>query len=352
MVNVRRLVAVAAALLASPTAAQAHAPTPTPLGIVAQTFGHFDRDTLAPLAPSLPLPEPHARPVFSPDERRLALGLSAPGTAKGRVGVWIVDPARVKVLHEVVTGIAAEAVVYPGVVAALLQNGRLVIIDPASGKIRSRRQIGRTSCAPDAVQTATRGVIVNEIGRDKVEVTIVDPRGTVHRLRLPLKTSERNCRKVGLAADATRAYVTTAHRIAAIDPITRHVDILRFTGGMDADVVPGGLAIAGTSGLAVVDTKTWKTRWRDRSARNVQTEAGTVIGTGARNVTARNARTGRLLWRAPGAAQAVAAGRVYAQPAVLDLATGEQVGTHPEVFSAIRFVMNRKTDRVLLGAPG
>ena len=343
-----------AALLASPTAAQAHGqtPTPTPLGIVEQTFGHFDRDTLAPLAPSLPLPEPHARPVFSPDERRLALGLSAPGTNQGRVGVWIVDPARVKVLHAVVTGIAAEAIVYPGVVAALLQNGRLAIIDPTSGKIRSRRQIGRTSCAPEAVQTVTRGVIVNEIERDKVEVTIVDPRGKVHTLRLPLKTSERNCRKVGLAADAKRAYVTNAHRIAAIDPVTGHVDITRATAGTDADAVPGGLAVAGTAGLAVVDTKTWKTRWRDRSARTVKTQANTVVGTGHGKVSARDARTGHLLWRAPGAALAVAAGRVYAQAAVLDLATGEQAGTHPEVFSAIRFVMNRKTDRVLRGAPG
>jgi hypothetical protein len=352
MVNVRRVVAVTAALLASPTVAQARAETPTPLGVVEQTFGHFDRDTLAPLAPSLPLPEPHARPVFSPDERRLALGLSAPGTRTGRVGVWIVDPARVKVLHEVVTGIAAEAVVYPGVVAALLQNGQLVIIDPASGKIRSRREIGRTSCAPEGVQTESRGVIVNEVGRDKVEVAIVDPRGKVHTLRLPLKTTQRDCRKVGLAADATRAYVTTAHRIAAIDPVTRHVDILRLAAGTDADVVPGGLAVAGSGGLAVLDTTTWKTRWRDRSARNVQTQANTVVGTGSGRVTARDARTGRLLWRAPGAAQAVAAGRVYAQPAVLDLATGEQVGTYPPVFSAIRFVMNRKTDRVLLGASG
>ncbi|HEY6892042.1 MAG TPA: hypothetical protein VI300_29840, partial [Solirubrobacter sp.] len=332
---------------------QAEAPTPTPLGIVEQTFGHFDRDTLAPIAPSLPLPEPHARPVFSPDERRLALGLSAPGAGgNGRVGVWIVDPAHVKVLHAVETGIAAEAVVYPGVVAALLQNGQLAIIDPESGKIRSRKAVGRTSCAPEAVQTKDRGVIVNEIRGDEVEVTIVDPRGAVHTLRLPFKTAQRTCRKVGLAADATRAYVTTAHRIAAIDPVTRHVETVRFTGGTDADVVPGGLAIAGTQGLAVVDTSTWKTRWRDRSARNVQTAANTVIGTGARKITARDARTGRVLWRKPGSAQAVAAGRVYAQPAVLDLATGEQVGTHPEVFSAIRFVMNRKTDRVLLGALG
>jgi hypothetical protein len=340
MVSPRRAVVVTATLLASlavPAAARAQE---QPLGIVAQTFGRFDRDTLTPVAPSLDLPEPHAQPVFSPDGRRLAVGLSSPGTSDGtgRVGLWIVDPARMTVLHEVRTGIAAEAVVYPGVVAGLLQNGQLVIVDPANGKIRSRRQVGRTSCAPAAVQTADRGVIVNEVGRDKVEVTIVEPRGRLHTLRLPLKTPDRHCRKVGLAANGTHAYVTGRTAVAEIDPVTRHVNITRVAGGgTAAAVVPGGVAMAGPSGLTVVDTTTWKTRWRDRSARSVEASGATVLGTGGGTVKARDAKSGRLFWRASGSVQAVAAGRVYAQPAVLDLATGEQVGTHPFVYSAIRF---------------
>ena len=38
----------------------------------------------------------------------------------------------------------------------------------------------------------------------------------------------------------------------------------------------------------------------------------------------------------PGRAVAVAAGRVYAQPAVLDLRTGRQRGVHPTFPTAIR----------------
>jgi hypothetical protein len=338
MISLREALVVTAALLASSTAS-ARAQE-QPLGSVEQTFGRFDRDTLSPVAPSLELREPHARPVFSPDGKRLALGLSAPGTATGRIGIWIVDPARMTVLHEVVTGIAAEAVVYPGVVAGLLQNGQLVIVDPATGKLRSRRQVGRTSCAPEAVQAAGRGVIVNEVGRDKVEVTIVEPKGKIHTLRLPLKTPQRNCRKVGLTASGTHAYVTARNGVAEIDPATRHVDITRVAGGGTvAAAVPGGVAMAGPAGLTVIDTTTWKTRWRDRSARWVQASGTRVVSTGDGTIKARDARSGRLLWRASGSAQAVAAGRVYTQSAVLDLATGEQVGTHPPIYSAIRFAM-------------
>ena len=51
-----------------------------------------------------------------------------------------------------------------------------------------------------------------------------------------------------------------------------------------------------------------------------------------------DAATGSVLWRAEGTAAAVAAGRVYANPAVLDLVTGEQVGTHPMPNTRIRLV--------------
>ncbi|WP_028068148.1 hypothetical protein, partial [Solirubrobacter soli] len=57
---------------------------------------------------------------------------------------------------------------------------------------------------------------------------------------------------------------------------------------------------------------------------------------GAR-VVARDARTGRLLWRAPGGVFGVAAGRVYTQDVTRDLATGEQVGTHAPLYGGIGF---------------
>jgi outer membrane protein assembly factor BamB len=134
--------------------------------------------------------------------------------------------------------------------------------------------------------------------------------------------------------------VTASDGVAEIDPVTRNVSTIRVAaGGTDAATVPGGVAMAGTGGLKAVDTKTWKTRWHDRSARSVQASGTRVVSSGGGTVKARDARSGRLLWRASGSAQAVAAGRVYTQSAVLDLATGELVGTLPPIYSAIRFAI-------------
>src|SRR4051812_18723463 len=126
MTGWRHVAAVAAlAVLIAPAAARAQ----TPVGIVENALGRFDRDTLQPAGPVVALREPHARPVFSPDGERFAVGLSKAGTSTTpRIGLWIVDPDRMTVEREVHTGIAAEAVVYPGVVAALLQNGELLIV--------------------------------------------------------------------------------------------------------------------------------------------------------------------------------------------------------------------------------
>jgi hypothetical protein len=108
----------------------------TPLGIVENTLGRFDRDTLQPVGPTINLPEPHAAPVFAPDGERFAIGLSKAGVDRTpRIGLWIVDPDQMTVVHEVHTGIAAEAVVYPGVVAALLQSGELLVVDPKNQRL-------------------------------------------------------------------------------------------------------------------------------------------------------------------------------------------------------------------------
>jgi hypothetical protein len=323
----------ALAVLVAPAAARAE----TPVGIVEQTLGRFDPDTLQPVGPVLDLPEPHARPVFSPDGGRFALGLSKAGEdSTPRIGLWIVDPEGMTVEQEVHTGIAAEAVVYPGVVAALLQNGELLVVDPETGRILSRRGVGRSSCAPEAVQLPGHGVIVNEVRASVVEVTIVEAGGRVRTLSIRMRTPDRHCRKVAVAASRKRVYISGADTVVELDPVSRRVTRHRFAGGTGAAVVPGGLAIAGPRGVTVLDTTTWKRRWRDRSARSVLTSANTVIVTGS-DVRARDARTGTLRWRASGQALAVTAGRVYAQPAVLDLRSGERVGTHPPTTFALRF---------------
>jgi hypothetical protein len=334
---VRWLRAVVAVVVLGSLIAPANALAETPVGVVEGTLGRFDPDTLQPVGLVLDLPEPHARPVFAPDGERFAIGLSKAGAdSTTRIGLWIVDPDRMTVVHEVHTGIAAEAVVYPGVVAALLQSGELLIVDPKSGSIRSRRGVGYSSCAPEAVHVRRRGVIVNEVRAGEVEVTIVESDGRVQTLSIPLKTRARHCRKVGVAASSKRVYITGTDSVIELDPATRRVTKHRTAAGTSAAIVPGGLAVAGPRGVSVIDTATWKTRWRDRTARSVLTSGSAVIASGS-DVRARDARTGTLRWRASGHALAVTAGRVYAQPAVLDLRTGERVGTHPPTTSSLLF---------------
>ena len=339
MVSWRRVVVVVATVgsLTAPASAAAQ----RPLGIVEHQLGRFDRDTLEPSGPMLDLPEPHARPVFAPDGERFAIGLSKAG-ASGRIGLWIVDPDRMTVEHEVSTGIAAEAVVYPGAVGALLQNGVLLVVDPETGKIRSRRNVGYSNCAPEAVQAAGRGVIVNEVRGNGVEVAIVEPGGRVHALFVPLATPKGQCRHPALVAGGKRAYIVGREQVVALDPATRRFSTHRVAGApTSAATVPGGLAVAGPGGARVYDTATWRVRWHARGARSVLASGSTVIATGS-DVRARDARSGRSLWRASGGpALTIAAGRVYTRRAVLDLRTGEQVGTPPPTTSTYVFAEAR-----------
>jgi hypothetical protein len=172
----------------------------------------------------------------------------------------------------------------------------------------------------------------------------------VNTLSIPLSTAARQCRKVGRAASRKRVYITGSNSVIELDPATRRVTMHRAVAGTSAAIVPGGLAIAGSRGVSVIDTATWKTSWRDRTARSVLTSGSAVIASGS-DVRARDARTGKLRWRASGHALAVTAGRVYAQPAVLDLRTGERVGTHPPTTSSVRFAEPPATAGVSRQAP-
>lgn len=340
-------------VLALPSAAAAAARQP--LGLVEQTLGRFDPDTLAPVGPSLEVQEPHTAPVPSPDRQRLALGLSAaPASGNGgRIGLWIVERARMRVLRAVATGIAAEAVAYPGVIAALLQNGELVIVDPATGAITRRRSIGSSHCSPPAVAVGRRGVFVNEVRPDGVvEIAVVDARGRVAlaNVRLKVAPSASECRIAPLVADPAgrRVFVIGTSRVAVVDVLTRRVSFhaigdrgLRRT----AALLPGGgLAVAGDRGLRVLDTRRWTLRWRDASARSVLVSGRTVLAFGGR-IRARDARDGRLRWTASGDATlagAVAAGRVYVSSAralrILDLATGRLRGVRAPIRTQIKLV--------------
>ena len=270
---------------------------------------------------------------MAPGGRRFAIGVSHPGTdgipttGQGRVGLWIVDAGAMRLERQIRTGIAAEAVVYPGKVAAILQDGKLLVVDPGNGRIVSRRQIGFSFGAPGGAQVSSRGVIVNQIHRGRgAEVVVVSAAGTVRRTSVRLPGVART---VALATDGKLAYIVGNRRIAVLDPATLRVTTHRFDGTVTTAAIAGrSLAIGGKRGLRVYDTRTWKLLARDERSEYVFASGRTIVASGGGRVTARDA-TGRVRWRAKGRAAVVAGGRVYAQPAVLDLATGARVGTHP-----------------------
>ena len=239
-----------------------------------------------------------------------------------------------RVERQIRAGIAAEAVVFPGMVAAVLQDGALIVVDPDSGRIVSRRRVGFSFGTPDGVHVGGRGVIVNEIRRGRgAEVVVVSPSGAVRRAFVRMPGMGRN---VALATDGDRAYIVGNRRIAVLDPATLRVSIRRFDGTATTAAVAGGsLAIGGARGLRVYDTTSWRPLARDARSESVFASGTTIVASGGGRVTARDA-SGRVLWRSAGRAAAVAAGRVYAQPAVLDLATGAQVGTHPVTNTLLR----------------
>lgn len=330
-------VIVSALVLCAPARAQER-----PLGVVDQTLARFDRDTLQPTAPTIPIPEAHAMPIMGPGGTRLVLGVSSPGepgvptTGQGRVGLLVVDPAAMRVERQIRAGIAAESVVFPGMIAAVLQDGALIVVDPDDGRIVSRREVGFSFGTPGGAHVAGRGVLVNQVRRGRgVEVVVVSAGGHIRTTFVRLPGVGRT---VALAVSDDRAYIVGNRRIAVLDPKTLAVRTHRFDGSVTtAAYADGALAIGGASGLRIYDTTTWRLRARDDHSSNVFASGRTLIASGRGHVTARDP-AGSELWRADGNAAAVAAGRVYARPAVLDVATGERVGTHPESHFQLRLI--------------
>jgi DNA-binding beta-propeller fold protein YncE len=261
-----------------------------PLGVFRNTLAHFDRDTLQPVGPQTQVLEPHAPGALSPDGKRLAMGVSAspPPGVRGRIGLWIVDPQTLSVLHAVPTGIAAEQVAFPGVVAALLQNGDLVVVDPKSGRITARRHTRGDGLCSGRPATLRGGAIFGVTARGRASVALVSAAGRVRTIALRLRYRGA-CGHIGLAVDPSgrRAFATTGDgRVAEIDLSTRHIRYHRTTarGRIAAWVSGAGLAIAGP-GLYILNPRTWRTRRWERDARQLVVSGNTVV-TAGRGVTA------------------------------------------------------------------
>jgi hypothetical protein len=83
-----------------------------------------------------------------------AFGISASGE-EGRIGIRVIDLETFQVVKDIETGIAAEALGWlaPDRLAAYLQSGEVVVVDPRSGDEIAREALGAVSC-PFAPQNA------------------------------------------------------------------------------------------------------------------------------------------------------------------------------------------------------
>ena len=85
--------------------------------------------------------EPVARPAAG-GVRDLGAGET------GRIGIRVLDLGTFQVVSDIETGIAAEALGWlePDRLAAFLQSGDVVVVDPLSGQELSREALGAVSC--------------------------------------------------------------------------------------------------------------------------------------------------------------------------------------------------------------
>jgi hypothetical protein len=303
-----------------------------PNAAVPTQVGCFDSLSLRPTSAPVGIAEYHGAWSTSPDGRRVALGISAPGR-ESRIGVQIVDLARGAVEADVETGIVAEAVAWltDRRVVAGLQGGGIVLVDPAAGRVVRR---WRGWEALDAVSTRTRRrFVMLEGGRRTRRLASVDSAGRLRSVSLRLPLPGRLSRRAhpALVADPVRehAYVITGAR-EVIDVDLRRMRVARrrlrspledgiehgttrawfpwrealwlgggrlAVGGSDA-VAAGGIRTRNyPAGVSVVNTATWSVDVIDTAAMGVALAPGRVIAWGRRGVRGYT-RTGRPVFEA------------------------------------------------------
>ena len=266
-------------------------------GSVGTILAPVDRRTLKPAVPWAQLGEFHDAWSLSPDHELAAFGISAPGE-NGRIGIRVIDLGTFRVVRDIETGIAAEALgwIAPDRLVAFLQSGEVVVVDPRSGAELSRDGLGAISCpfAPPHAVTPVGFVMVASVA-GSARVVVIDAASRLQIARLDdvaLGESFGLCQSAGLAVDPARlvAYVFGADApVAAVDLRTMEVRRHRVTGapaltrsgcracGAQRSAVwlgGGRLAVAGSRhrprganrvretpvGVVVVDTRDWTAR--------------------------------------------------------------------------------------------
>ena len=208
-------------------------------------FARLDPLSLKPISRRVELGEYHDAWSRSPDGAEVALGISAPGES-GRVGIVIVNPDEMRVVEEIETGGAAEALAWfaPRLLAAGLVQDGTVLVDPRSGEVLRRWP---SLSDPEASARIREGLVMLFRGpassSSKGSATaaprlaIVDARGRLRSAlldRIRLRTRSANgihyADDAGLAVDPERerAYVFAADApVAEIDLRTLNVSYHR-----------------------------------------------------------------------------------------------------------------------------
>src|SRR5439155_17795661 len=204
----------------------------------APLLARLDPLSLQVIPPQLELVEYHYAYSFSPDGAQLALGLQA------RVGVRIVDLARMQVAHDIPMPIAVEALAWlePQRLVAVTQSGDVALVDPVAGKVLARRSLPLApQCTPYPQASARTRLglvlVIADHGRAApVRVVVIDARGRPRMAvlrRIVAGPRPTVCERAGLAVDLTRArayVVAPGGLVAEVDLQTMHVRSLTNEG--------------------------------------------------------------------------------------------------------------------------
>jgi hypothetical protein len=301
------------------------------------SLARLDPLSLRRVSRQVELGEYHDTWSLSPDGSQLALGVSSGESVlnpsrrlRGRIGIYIIDLEAMKLVQEVETGIAAEALGWlaPRRLVAGLQRGGTVLVDPLSGRIL-RRWPGFSF--PDvSARTGTALVmllpdlLLTTVARSTPRLVVVDAQGRLRSVRLKriqLAVRSRNgtyyTDRAGLAVDRARgrAYVFAADvPVAQVDLRTMSVSYHRFDPlllrpgelqgsearpksavlarerralwlgdgqvvvfGRDFVTARGRREALIPAGAILVNTATWKWRTLDRTATGAAFVAGRVV---------------------------------------------------------------------------
>jgi hypothetical protein len=323
-------------------AAEGRAPPLRPfVGIVqaasaaSAVLARLDPLSLKPVSGQVNVPEYHDAWSLSPDRTEVALGVSAgesvlapARTPNRRIGVYIVDLKTMRVVREVQTGVAAEAIGWlgPRRLVAALQRGGTVLVDPSTGRVVRRwpsfsfpdasalTPLGLVMLLPSLRASAPNVPLTRTSGPPRLAVVDGDGRlrsVSLKRIPLDVRTSDGISyeERAGLAVEAAhaRAYVVAPNaRIAVVDLRTMRVSYrldvvaaepsrsgtagqrgaLRLGNGRiaiygrDIAAVGGGKLMARPAGVSLVDTHDWSACKLDRRASRATLAAGRLLAYG------------------------------------------------------------------------